>query len=60
MNAAGELYGHARLRAVLGRARSAASMAAVGEAIRDDVQQFVAGAEVADDLALLILRWNGA
>jgi adenylate cyclase len=60
INAAGELYGHARLRAVLDRARGAASMAVVGEAIRDDVQEFVAGAEVADDLALLILRWNGA
>ncbi|MGB7541496.1 MAG: CHASE2 domain-containing protein, partial [Burkholderiales bacterium] len=60
MNAAGELYGAARLRAVLEHARGAASMAAVGEAIRADVQRFVAGADVADDLALLTLRWNGA
>ena len=31
----------------------------VGEAIRRDVERFAAGVEAADDLALLILRWNG-
>lgn len=64
MNGSGELFGQARLRGVLqgllqppsGEARS---VAAVGEAIRADVERFVAGAEAADDLTLLVLRWDG-
>lgn len=59
MNAAGELYGHARLSAVLERVRAAPTVEGVGEAIRGDVARFVGGAEPADDLTLLVLRWNG-
>jgi hypothetical protein len=29
------------------------------EAVRADVARFTAGAEPADDLAILALRWNG-
>lgn len=57
MNASGELYGRERLCAVIARAGGAASVAAIGNAIRADVARFVAGAEAADDLTLLILRW---
>jgi serine phosphatase RsbU (regulator of sigma subunit) len=28
-------------------------------AVRDDVRRFTGGAEQADDLTLLCLRWNG-
>jgi len=59
MSASGELYGRERLRAVLERMRGAAA-GAVGEAVLEDVARFVGAAEPADDLTLLVLRWNGA
>jgi hypothetical protein len=31
----------------------------VGEAVRRDVERFATGVEAADDMALVILRWNG-
>jgi adenylate cyclase len=60
MNPEGELYGQARLRAVLEEARATASAEAVGQAICADVAGFVSGAEPADDITVLVLRWNGA
>jgi adenylate cyclase len=59
MNAAGQLYGRERLRAVLEAVRAAPTVRAVGEAIRTDVARFVGSAEPADDLTLLVLRWTG-
>jgi serine phosphatase RsbU (regulator of sigma subunit) len=59
MNPAGELYGARRLREVLTRARNAENPAALVSSIRADIAQFVGGAEAADDLTLLVLRWNG-
>ena len=59
MNQKGELYGAGRVGNVLGRNRSAPNPAAVVDAVRADVAQFVGGAEVADDLTVLVLRWNG-
>ncbi len=59
MNPAGELYGAARLRDALERAQSAENPAALVNAIRADIARFVGGAEAADDLTLLVLRWNG-
>jgi len=59
MNPAGEFYGAGRLRDALERARNAENPAALVDAIRADVAQFVGGAEAADDLTLLALRWNG-
>lgn len=56
-NAAGELYGQDRLHAVLERRLDGPDE--LGEAIRADVAHFSAGIEPADDLTLLILRWNG-
>ncbi|HEV3009510.1 MAG TPA: CHASE2 domain-containing protein [Burkholderiales bacterium] len=52
MDRTGAFYGAARLRAVLGREADVA-------AVRDDVQRFAGGAERADDLTLLCVRWNG-
>lgn len=58
-NAAGELYGGARLadciRALPPDATAAEAMAAV----QRDVARFVAGAPAADDLTLVVLRWTG-
>jgi serine phosphatase RsbU (regulator of sigma subunit) len=60
MNAAGELYGAGRLRQALERGRDAENPGALVDAIRADIGRFVGGAESADDLTLLVLRWNGA
>jgi len=59
MNEAGALYGTARLRDAIRSARQARSAEALAGAIRADVARFVAGAEPADDLTMLVLRWNG-
>jgi adenylate cyclase len=59
MSPSGELYGRERLRAVLERTRGASSVDAVGLAVLEDVEDFVGGAEPADDLTLVVLRWNG-
>jgi len=57
-NTAGQLYGHARLEQVLTRMNGAAPEELV-EGIRRDVLEFVAGAEPADDMSVLALRWMG-
>ena len=57
-NRTGQLYGHKRLEAVFA-GRGAAGPAAIIEAVRKDVVDFVAGAEQADDMSVLALRWNG-
>jgi serine phosphatase RsbU (regulator of sigma subunit) len=44
---------------VLKRSRNARDPAAVIEAVKADVSRFAESAEVADDLTLLVLRWNG-
>jgi adenylate cyclase len=58
--AAGALYGNERLHELLQRLqRDAAGVKTVVEALRADVMTFAAGAEPADDLTILALRWNG-
>jgi serine phosphatase RsbU (regulator of sigma subunit) len=58
-NAAGELYGPARVQHVLEARRDAAAGAqGLVDALHDDVQAFAAGAEAADDLTILALRWH--
>ena len=52
----GHLYGSARVERVLAGITSA--RVAV-EALRDDVKAFAAGAEPADDMTVLALRWHG-
>ncbi len=56
---AGEQFGRARLEACLTRLPDDASAARVATAVLEDVRQFVAGAEPADDLAILVVRWEG-
>ena len=60
MNQAQDLYGGERLLRVLEAAqgRDLVAAAVLGQ-VRDDVARFVAGADPADDLTLLMLRWNG-
>jgi len=60
MNAAHELYGAARLRAVLEALPAAVAPSEVLAAVRADVGRFVGSAEASDDLTLLCVRWNGA
>ncbi len=59
MNAAGELYGTARLAACLAAQGQHAAPQALVSALRADVRAFVGNAEASDDLTLLALRWNG-
>jgi len=59
MNRQGELYGADRLRQVLERHGSTGEPSAIVAAIKADVSRFAENAEVADDLTLLVLRWNG-
>jgi serine phosphatase RsbU (regulator of sigma subunit)/CHASE2 domain-containing sensor protein len=59
MNQSGELYGAARLEQALQRNSNGKGPAAIVDAIRADVSRFAGNAEVADDLTLLVLRWNG-
>jgi serine phosphatase RsbU (regulator of sigma subunit)/CHASE2 domain-containing sensor protein len=53
-------YGIPRLLALLARlSRSGVTARHVVDAVRADVASFAAGAEPADDLTVLALRWNG-
>jgi len=58
-NAAGELFGRERLERGLKAIGPDAGAPRVAAAIREAVDRFVAGSEVADDLAILVLRWEG-
>lgn len=59
-NAAGELFGHDRVtRCMRELQRRGADAREMVRALHDEVQAFVAGAEAADDLTLLALRWFG-
>jgi adenylate cyclase len=57
-NAAGQLYGHPRLERLLARMNGASPEELVDD-LRRDVLEFVAGAEPADDMSVLALRWMG-
>jgi len=58
-NARGELYGRHRLEDVLAGLDPGADPVAVGEAIRASVAAFAGGVAPVDDIAILVLRWNG-
>jgi serine phosphatase RsbU (regulator of sigma subunit)/CHASE2 domain-containing sensor protein len=57
---AGTLYGRARLADLLQRVRAADGPTAVGEAIRNDLARFTAGAAASDDVTILVIRWRGS
>ena len=58
-NSKGELYGSARVeRVLLGTRQRGVAAAAVVASLRADVEAFAGGAERADDMTVLVLRWN--
>jgi adenylate cyclase len=61
MNARGELYGNARLAVLVGQlaAEKGLTPERAVTAIREDVKLFGDGAELADDLTILAIRWSG-
>ena len=59
MDESGALYGAARLEQALQRNSGGKGPGAIVDAVRADVSRFAGNAEVADDLTLLVLRWNG-
>ncbi len=55
----GELFGRQRLEQRLAAFGADASGPSVAADLRADVEKFVAGGEAADDLAILVVRWEG-
>jgi serine phosphatase RsbU (regulator of sigma subunit) len=60
MNSAGELFGRARLDRLLATMPAGLSAAERVEAVNDAVRRFYAGAEMADDVTVLVVRWARA
>jgi serine phosphatase RsbU (regulator of sigma subunit)/CHASE2 domain-containing sensor protein len=58
-NPAGELFGAQRVQQRLLGFGAEASARDIVQALHDDVAAFAGGAEAADDLTLLVLRWLG-
>ena len=59
MNAAGELFGRARLNRFLSGMPAGLSASQRVAAVNDEVRRFYAGAEMADDVTILVVRWIG-
>ena len=59
MNPSREFFGLDRLRAALSWFSREVTPEEVIRRLRQDVQKFAAGAEPADDLTLLVVRWEG-
>jgi serine phosphatase RsbU (regulator of sigma subunit) len=59
MNPAREFFGVERLRTSLSWMTAEANPTEIIRRLRDDVSRFADGAEPADDLTLLVVRWEG-
>jgi len=59
-NLDGAFYGRARLEAMIRLRGGATDARALIEAVRTDVEAFIAGAEPADDFTILVLHWRGS
>ena len=59
MNPSHEFFGMDRLRATLSWFSREALPEEMTRKLKDDVRKFAAGAEPADDLTLLVVRWEG-
>ena len=59
MNPKREFFGVARLRTSLSWMPEGATPSELVKRLRDDVSRFAAGAELADDITLVALRWYG-
>jgi len=60
VNPEGELFGRPRLERLLGTLPPALTAEQRVNAVRDEVRRFSAGAEMADDITILALRWLGS
>lgn len=60
MNRNREFFTAERLRAALARIGDRAEPEAIARRVREELDRFAAGAEPADDVTLLALRWDGA
>jgi serine phosphatase RsbU (regulator of sigma subunit) len=60
MNSAGELFGRTRLDRLLATMPAGLSAAEQVESVNDEVRRFSAGAEMADDVTVLVVRWARA
>jgi adenylate cyclase len=59
-NTSGNFYGNGRVQEILHRfVHGAPSAHALLDALRTDIEAFTAGAEAADDMTILVLRWSG-
>jgi serine phosphatase RsbU (regulator of sigma subunit)/CHASE2 domain-containing sensor protein len=58
-NTGGELFGRERLERRLAALGTDGSAPSVAGAVRADVRAFVGDAEATDDLAILVVRWEG-
>jgi serine phosphatase RsbU (regulator of sigma subunit) len=59
MNPAGELFGRARLARLLAAMPAGLSAEKRVKAVNDEVRRFAAGADMADDVTILVVRWRG-
>lgn len=59
MNRAGELFGRARVGQILAAMPSGLSAQEQVNAVSAEVRGFSAGAEMADDVTVLVVRWHG-
>jgi serine phosphatase RsbU (regulator of sigma subunit) len=59
MNPAGELFGRARLGELLVKMPGTLSAGERVNAVREEVRNYASGAEVADDVTILVVRWHG-
>jgi len=58
MNPAGELFGRARLGRLLAAMPAGLAAAQRVKAVEDEARRFSAGAEMADDVTVLVVRWS--
>jgi serine phosphatase RsbU (regulator of sigma subunit) len=59
MNPAGEMFGRARLGRLLATMPAGMGAEERVKALSDDVRRFAAGADMADDVTILVVRWHG-
>jgi serine phosphatase RsbU (regulator of sigma subunit)/CHASE2 domain-containing sensor protein len=59
MNSAGELFGRVRLGRLLATMPAGLSAEERVKAVNDEVRKFAAGADMADDVTILVVRWLG-
>lgn len=59
MNAAGELFGRARLGEVLEAMPPGLSAEERGNIVNNEVRRYSTGTEMADDVTILVVCWNG-